>query len=105
MRTFKQHIKENKVGQFYEPADDNINPAQLSDPEVLRKINAFVGSVANQSYVLPEQAINVIRQKLNRLGIGFGTLHLLLAINTKPKKGKNKMQSENKRKKYLNAMI
>ena len=73
MRTFKQHIKENKVGQFYEPADDNINPAQLSDPEVLRKINAFVGSLANQSYVLPEQAINVIRQKLNRLGIGFGT--------------------------------
>ena len=35
------------------------------------------------------------------LGIGFGTLHLLLAINTKPKKGKNKMQSENKRKKIL----
>ena len=44
----------------------------LSDDSVVEKLNAFVGSIGMKEYLVPEKAVNELRQKLMRVGIHFG---------------------------------
>ena len=57
MKTFRTHLTE-LVGTSHQDlaTDKNINPSAFGDPEVLKKINAWVGQIAG-SYVMPEQAV------------------------------------------------
>ena len=85
MKTFKQHIKEGHMQSKYgagqvgsttsvSPEDSNMGAHNIENPEVLKKVNAFVGAIANQNYELPEQAISNLREKLMRVGLEFGTV-------------------------------
>ena len=59
MRSFKKFIKEG-VGAGGSPAvgttdqnlavDFNINPSAVQEPEIVKKLNAFIGAVANARY-------------------------------------------------------
>ena len=76
MKTFKQKINEVAGTSHQELAvDKNINPGSFNDPEVLRKLNAWVGTIAG-SYVLPEDAIHKLRSSLAKIGLSFGECNL-----------------------------
>ena len=68
MKTFKQHIKEHKQGKYgagmvgVETSDavedGSIGVHNIQDPDVLKRVNAFVGSVAEQEYIKPQFAVD-----------------------------------------------
>ena len=82
MKSFKSYIKEENrglsrmgsvgVGTTHSQAVDmNINPAAISNPNVVRRLNAYVGAIANMEYMLPEHALNKLKEKLGRVGLSF----------------------------------
>jgi len=56
--------------------DKNINPGSFNDPEVLRKLNAWVGTIAG-SYVIPEQAVRKLRESLSKIGLTFDSIPVM----------------------------
>ena len=75
MKSFKSFITENiGVTDQSMAVDSNINPSSLENPKVLRSLNAYVGSIANMEYILPEHALNKLRGSLSRIGISFGQI-------------------------------
>ena len=65
MRTFKNFIKEN-IGTSDQnmAVDMGINPSEIQSPKVLKLLNAYVGAIANMEYMLPEHALNKLKEKL-----------------------------------------
>ena len=72
MRTFKNYLTELLVNTSHQDLalDKNTNMSVFSDPTVIRKLNAFVGTIAG-SYVLPEDAIHRMRNSLSKIGLTF----------------------------------
>ena len=52
--------------------DSAINPANVQDPEVLKRVNAFVGSIAEREYIKPQFVIDELKEKLTRIGLTCG---------------------------------
>ena len=72
MKTFKEHMHNHDI-----PVEDGVkNIADLADPETLKMVNAFVGSIADKDWLSPGQAIGEMRQKLSRIGITFPAVEL-----------------------------
>ena len=81
MKTFKQHVKEahgymgdaQGVGVAVQNSieDSNISAANIHDPEVLKQVNAFVGSIAEREYLSPQKAVDELKEKLSRVGLSF----------------------------------
>ena len=59
MKNFKNFISESGIGTAHQnqSIDYNTNMSALSNPEVMKKLNAWVGTIAG-SYVLPEDAVS-----------------------------------------------
>ena len=75
MRTFKNFIKENVGTSDQNMAVDNgINPSEIQNPKVLKALNAYVGAIANMEYMLPEHALNKLRNSLSKVGFSFGAI-------------------------------
>ena len=76
MKSFKSYIKEAGVGPHSVPmsVDSDINPAEIANPAVVKRLNAYVGAIANMEYILPEHALNKLKEKLGRLGFSFGAI-------------------------------
>ncbi|SVA44277.1 uncharacterized protein METZ01_LOCUS97131 [marine metagenome] len=51
-----------------------MNPAAFINPEVLRKMNAWVGTIAGSPFVLPEEAVAVLRNSLMKIGLTFDAI-------------------------------
>ncbi len=49
--------------------DSAIGAHNIHDPEVLKRVNAFVGSIADGEFLKPQQAVDTLREKLNRIGL------------------------------------
>jgi len=76
MKTFKQHIiKEEGEGigtQDQNSVEDgSMGAHNVHDPDVLKRVNAFVGSVAMKEYLNPQQAVDELKNKLMRIGLNF----------------------------------
>ena len=76
MKTFKQHIKEGGqmgVGTTSHSAsvEDTVMGLQpdISKPEILNRVNAFVGAIADREYVQPEAALSQLQQSLATIGV------------------------------------
>ena len=75
MKSFKNFIKEDvSTSDQNRAVDMNINPSAISKPMVIRRLNAYVGALANMEYMLPEHALNKLKEKLGRLGFSFGRI-------------------------------
>ena len=77
MRSFKKFITEGGgpgVGTTDQnlAVDFNINPSAVQEPEIVKKLNAVIGAVANAEFILPEHGIDKIRRSLSRVGFSFG---------------------------------
>ena len=80
MKSFKKYIEEAS-GFPTGPVGENpnnlagsieINPAELGNPAVVKRLNAIVGSISNFEYLIPEHALNRLRNSLNKIGLSFG---------------------------------
>ena len=75
MKTFKQHIREE--GEGIGTHDQNsvedgwMGVHNVHNPDVLKRVNAFVGSVAMKEYLNPQQAVDELKNKLMRIGLNF----------------------------------
>ena len=71
MKSFKSFLKEHPSTSDQNLAvDRQTNMAVLSDPAVIKKLNAWVGTIAG-NYVLPEEAISNLRSSLSKIGLSF----------------------------------
>ena len=48
----------------------------IQDPNVLKRVNAFVGSIGDREYLIPENAVNQLRGFLGRIGLSFPKVEL-----------------------------
>ena len=71
MKTFRQITELTSTSHQDRALDKNINPGVFTDPEVLKKINTWVGQIAG-SYVMPEEAVHQLRSSLLKIGLTFG---------------------------------
>ena len=80
MKTLKQHIAEGYnqgkygAGHVGTPEVNSVEDGRLGvhnihDPKVLERVNAFVGSIANQEYLNPKAAMEQLASKLKTLGL------------------------------------
>ena len=80
MKTFKQHIKEGMNQSKYgagqvgsttsvSPEDSNMGAHNIENPDVLKKVNAFVGAIAEQEYMNPQAALEQLGNKLKTIGL------------------------------------
>lgn len=77
MKTFKQHIKEsmsplgvNTSGMDGQHVGDGaVGLANIHDEDVLKKVNAFVGAIAEKEYLNPQAAVDQLRNSLNKIGL------------------------------------
>ena len=88
MKTFKQHIKEGGMTQSkygagqigsttsVSPEDSNMGAHNIANPEVLKKVNAFVGAIAEQEYINPEAALEQLGNKLKTIGLELGNVDM-----------------------------
>ena len=76
MKSFKNFLSESGVGTSDQnmAADMGINPSEIQNPKVLKTLNAYIGAIANMEYMLPEHALNKLKEKLGRLGFSFGAI-------------------------------
>ena len=70
MKTFLEYSSVKATDGSHIDEDGNL--MDLSDDSVVEKLNAFVGSIGMKEYLVPEKAVNELRQKLMRVGIHFG---------------------------------
>jgi hypothetical protein len=86
MKSFKQHIKEASYegdAQGVGTTDNNnsvedsrLGAHNIENANVLKQVNAFVGSIADREYINPDHAISELREKLSRLGLSFDNVIL-----------------------------
>ena len=83
MKTYKSFVTEHgdtdsaiMKHDSFPDEDGNKNIAELSDPEVLKMVNAFVGSIADREYLNANHAISELRQKLMRIGVTFPSVEI-----------------------------
>ena len=79
MKSFKKYIKEasgfptGPVGENPNNLGGGLddNPTEVSNPDVLRRLNAIVGQIGNHEYLVAEHAIQRLRGSLNKIGLSF----------------------------------
>ena len=74
MKNFKQYLDEaGPVGVWNQtPVDvDGSDTYDITNPSVLKRVNAFVSSIADREYLIPENAVDQLRNFLMRIGLTF----------------------------------
>ena len=75
MRSFSKFLREGVGTSDQSRATDNgINTSDVQNPRAIRALNAYVGAIANMEYMLPEHALNRLRNALDRVGFSFGEI-------------------------------
>ena len=78
MKNFNQFVTEAPTGLWNQTpvsmnGDDNFD---IANPSVLKRVNAFVGSIADREYLIPEAAIQQLRNFMMRIGVQFPKVDL-----------------------------
>ena len=78
MKNFKSFLKESGINTSHQDLalDKNMNMSVYSDPAVVKKLNAWVGTIAG-NYVLPEDAISNLRSSLSKIGLSFDEVPMM----------------------------
>ena len=74
MKTYKQFIAEAGVVGLQHQTSVDVNGQDtydITNPDVLKRVNAFVGSIADREYLIPENAVDQLRNFLMRIGLQF----------------------------------
>jgi len=57
--------------------DENGGLFDLNDDAVVEKLNQFVSSIGIREYIIPENAVSILRRKLGLFGISFGDVNMV----------------------------
>ena len=79
MKRFNQYISEGSKtteGQVSADSDFSYGMGNLANPEVIERINAFLGVMGSMEHLVAEHAISKLRERLGRLHISFGDVDL-----------------------------
>ena len=78
MKNFKSFLKESGINTSHQDqaVDKNMNMSVYSDPAVVKKLNAWVETIAG-NYVLPEDAISNLRSSLSKIGLSFDEVPMM----------------------------
>ena len=82
MKTFREHLKEDKAASAVNVQtsnaveDGSLGTANLKDQRVLERVNACVGSVGNMEYIKPQFAVDKLRENLMRIGLDISPMTL-----------------------------
>ena len=79
MKTFKGYLEEaGPVGLQHQTSVDvdGQDTYDITNPAVLKRVNAFVGSIAAREYLIPENAVAQLRNFLQRIGLTFPNVEL-----------------------------
>ena len=81
VKSFKRYIKESRYPSGVSPGDEygldsdtGTATGDVTNPETLRRLNAYLGSIGNMGYLLPEHALNRLRTSLMKVGLSFGEI-------------------------------
>ena len=80
MKSFKRYIKEvagagpggGDAVDIQVDSDTGMSAGDVTNPETLRKLNAYIGTIGNMEYLLPEHALNRLKTSLMKVGLSFG---------------------------------
>ena len=80
MKTFKEMLKEDHTGIGVATAnsveDSNIGAHNIENADVLKRVNAFVGSIGEQEYLNPKAAIEALANKLKTIGLEISPVEM-----------------------------
>jgi len=87
MKTFKQMLKEGHKQDKYgagqigtatsnSPEDSNIGAHNVENADILKRVNAFVGSIAEQEYLNPKAAVEALAMKLKTIGLEISPVEM-----------------------------
>jgi len=83
MKSFKRYINERAMGvgpgggdalKIGVDSDTGSSAGDVTNPETLKRLNAYLGSIGNMEYLLPEHALNRLRTSLMKVGLSFGEI-------------------------------
>ena len=77
MKSFKQH-NEAYTDRFSHQSveNDNVGIFDIANPESLQKVNAYVGSIAEQEYLNPKAALEALANKLKTIGLEISPVEM-----------------------------
>lgn len=74
-KTFKSNLLESYISYLIneseEVIDNNVNLFDYTSPQNLKLINSYVGAIGLREYLVPEEAIQRLREKLQKIGLHF----------------------------------
>jgi hypothetical protein len=81
MKSFTQFMAEDAPGAMVGNAEKvsqtgGSDTYDIQNAEVLKRVNAFVGSIADREYLIPENAVKQLKGFLERIGLSFETPEL-----------------------------
>ena len=73
MKSYKQFVVESPTVGVAEPVSQTggSDTYDIQNTEVLKRVNAFVGSISDREYLIPENALNQLKNFLERIGLEF----------------------------------
>tara|TARA_B110000503_G_C7126128_1_gene404684 strand:- start:1311 stop:1721 length:411 start_codon:yes stop_codon:yes gene_type:complete len=75
MKKFNKFITEKATDAGY-PVDGPDFANDLANPKTIGRINSFLGTMGQIEYLVPEHALNTIRERLGRLSLSFAEVSL-----------------------------
>ena len=82
MKSFKRYIKEvagvgpggGDAVDLTIDSDTGMSAGDVTNPDTLRRLNAYIGTIGNMEYLLPEHALNRLKTSLMKVGLSFGEI-------------------------------
>ena len=75
MKKFKDYITERSL-DTQNAVDDSSFNNDLSNPDTIVKINSYLAQLGKMEHLVPENALNKLKEKLGRLSISFEDVEL-----------------------------
>ena len=75
MKNFNKFIVEKATDAGY-PLDGSDFSNDVANPDTIERINTFLGAMGNVEHLVPEHAMNKLRERLGRLGLSFDEVNL-----------------------------
>ena len=73
MKSFKQFNEAGYTDRYAHRSveNDNVGIFDVANPESLKRVNAYVGAIADQEYLQPDAAMHQLAMKLETIGLRY----------------------------------
>ena len=71
---FNESYQDHQMAAHLKSGDDGVN--DIANPKTIDRINSFLGAMGQMEYLMPEHALNIVRDRLEKLGLTFGDVTL-----------------------------